>query len=55
MASNSKKIINKAISFAMKTLPVVVPALLIIHANSVASGMNGQPTPPETLKNYRKF
>ena len=55
MLSKAKKIVNKGVSFAIKAMPVIIPALLIINANSVASSMNGQPTPPASLKNYRKF
>lgn len=55
LLKNTRKIINKGIGFAMKALPVIVPALLIIHANSTASVINGQPTPPASIKKYRKF
>ena len=51
----SKKIFKKGIGFAMKALPVIVPALLVIHTNATASAINGQPTPPESIKKYRKF
>ena len=50
-----KKFLNKGISFAMKAIPVIVPVLLVIHTNATASTANGQPTPPASIKNYRKF
>ncbi|MBQ3124842.1 MAG: hypothetical protein IJC09_05435 [Clostridia bacterium] len=50
-----KKALNKAFGFAMRTLPMVMATLLVIHTNSTASLANGQPTPPASLKKYRKF
>ncbi|MCI8404175.1 MAG: hypothetical protein HFE49_04655 [Clostridia bacterium] len=55
LLKNTRKIINKGIGFAMKALPVIVPALLVISTNSTASPINGQPTPPASIKKYRKF
>lgn len=50
-----KKLFTKGMCAIMSSLPVFMAALLIIHTNSTASGINGQPTPPEGLKKYRKF
>ncbi len=50
-----KKAFNKCVCFAMSSLPAILTALLVIHTNSTASSINGQPTPPASLKNYRKF
>lgn len=50
-----KELVKKASFWAMKAVPVIVPMLMVMHANSIASSINGQPTPPESLKNYRKF
>lgn len=55
LLKNTRKIINKGIGFVMKALPVIVPALLVISTNSTASPINGQPTPPASIKKYRKF
>lgn len=51
----SKKILKKGVSFTMKALPVIVPVLMVIHTNATASAINGQPTPPASMKKYRKF
>lgn len=50
-----KKIYNKGIILLIRSLPVVLPAFLILHTNATASSINGQPTPPESIKKYRKF
>ena len=50
-----KKLVKKASFWAMKAVPVIVPMLMVMHANSTASSINGQSTPPESLKHYRKF
>lgn len=51
----SKKVFNKGVALVMKSLPVILPALLVIHTNATASTANGQPTPPDSIKKYRKF
>ena len=50
LLSRVKKLCQKGASFAIKALPVIVPAFLLFHTNS-----NGQPTPPNSIKKYRKF
>lgn len=55
MLKRSKKLLNKGIALAMKTIPIVVPALLIVHTNSTMSAWNYQPEPPKSIKQYRKF
>ncbi len=50
-----KKTLNKFAGKAMKLIPVILPVLLIMHANSTASVINGQPVMPESMKKYRKF
>lgn len=50
-----KKLFNKCIMCVMRVIPVIMPVILIINANSTASSINGQPKPPKGLKNYRKF
>lgn len=51
----SKKIFNKVCCLAMKSLPVILPVLLVIHTNATASVINGQPVPPNSIRKYRKF
>lgn len=55
LLSRVKKMCAKGASFAIKALPVIVPAFLLFHTNSTASGLNGKPTPPNSIKKYRKF
>lgn len=55
MLKYTKKVITKSIGFVMRAIPVLVPVLLVIHTNSTASIINGQPVPPSGLKKYRKF
>ena len=50
-----KKIFNKVVSFSLKMMPVILTGLLIIHTNSTASIINGQPVPPASVRKYRKF
>lgn len=50
-----KKLFDKGVKFAMSSLPAIMTAMLVIHANSAASIVNGQPVPPKTLRKYRKF
>lgn len=50
-----KKLFNNGVKFVMKSLPVIMTAMLVVHASSTASFINGQPIPPQTLKKYRKF
>ena len=50
-----KKLCQKGASFAIKALPVIVPAFLLFHTNSTCCIVNGQPTPPNSIKKYRKF
>ena len=50
-----KKLISAGYKFAMKALPVCAMAMAVINANSTSCWLNGQPTPPESLKKYRKF
>lgn len=51
----AKKVYGKGVVVAMRALPIIVPVLLILHTNSTASTMNGQPIPPDSIKKYRKF
>ena len=47
---------SKGASFAIKALPVIVPAfLLFLTQTQPAVLYNGQPTPPNSIKKYRKF
>ncbi len=56
MLTNLTKGIALKVSYwAIRIIPVVIPVLLIMHANCSASTINGQPTPPASLKKYRKF
>lgn len=55
MLSKAKKLYKKGVSFAIKALPVIVPAFLLFHTNSTCCIVNGQPTPPNSIKKYRKF
>lgn len=55
LLKGTRKIFNKGVGFVMKSLPVILPVLLVIHTNATASGVNGQPTPPDSIKKYRKF
>lgn len=50
-----KNSVSKLSYWAVKALPVVIPVLLVLNANSTASIYNGQPIPPSGLKKYRKF
>ena len=45
----------KGVSFMMKAMPVILPAMLILNCNSTASSVNGQPEAPASLRSYRKF
>lgn len=42
LLSKVNKLCKKGMSFAIKALPVIVPAFLILHTNSTASTMNGR-------------
>lgn len=55
LLSRVKKLCQKGASFAIKALPVIVPAFLLFHTNSTCCIINGQPTPPNSIKKYRKF
>ena len=46
LLSRVKKLCQKGASFAIKALPVIVPAFLLFHTNSTCCIVNGQPTPP---------
>lgn len=46
---------NRAISFLLRVVPACAMLAVIANANSAVSPWNGQPTPPENLKKYRKF
>ncbi len=51
----AKKVYGKVVILALKALPVILFAFLTMHTNSTASSVNGQPTPPDSIKKYRKF
>lgn len=55
LRSFAKKVYGKGFILAMRALPIVLSVLLVIHTNATASGINGQPTPPDSIKKYRKF
>ncbi|MDO5398649.1 MAG: hypothetical protein Q4G33_12050 [bacterium] len=55
LRSFAKEVYGKGFILAMRALPIIIPVLLILHTNSTASTMNGQPTPPDSIKKYRKF
>lgn len=50
-----KKVYRRGVVLAIRSLYFIVPILLIVHANSTACTINGQPTPPDSIKKYRKF
>ena len=50
LLSRVKKLCQKGASFAIKALPVIVPAFLLFHTNSTCCIVNGQPTPPNSTK-----
>lgn len=50
-----KKVFLKGMQFVMGAMPVILTGLLFINSNSTACVVNGQPEPPKSLKNYRKF
>lgn len=50
-----KRVLRKGGILVMRALPFVTTAMLVIHTNSTACVLNGQPKPPESLKKYRKF
>lgn len=54
LLSRVKKFMSKGASFAIKALPVIVPAFLLFHTNSTCCIVNGQPTPPEQHKKVQK-
>ena len=55
LLKTSKTLFNKGVCLMMKSLPVILSALLVIHTNATASTANGQPTPPDGIRKYRKF
>lgn len=55
LKKKTKNLLSKGMGWAAKTLPVIVPALLIFNANSTGCFFNGQPDPPKNLRKYRKF
>lgn len=54
LLSRVKKLCQKGASFAIKALPVIVPAFLLFHTNSTCCIVNGQPTPAEQHKKVQK-
>lgn len=50
-----KKIKDGVVKLLLSAIPIITVAVLTISANSVASPTNWQPTPPASLKKYRKF
>ena len=50
-----QKIVSAGYKIGMKVLPFCAMAVAVININSTGCWVNGQPTPPETLKRYRKF
>lgn len=55
MLSIAKSLYEKGVILTMRALPIIIPILLILHTNSTACTVNGQPTPPDSIKKYRKF
>lgn len=50
-----KKILKKVTGSLIAAIPVMATFAMIVSANNVASPRWGQPTPPNSLKKYRKF
>lgn len=50
-----KKAFNKITFWVMKAVPVILPMVMLVHANSTTCVINGQPEPPASLRKYRKF
>ena len=54
LLSRVKKLCQKGASFAIKALPVIVPAFLLFHTNSTCCIVNGQPIAAEQHKKVQK-
>ena len=50
-----KKFLSKVIGMLIAALPVIATIAMTVSANSIATPNWGQPTPPKSLKTYRKF
>lgn len=50
-----KKTVLKIFTGLMAVVPTIACFAMVASANSTASPFIGQPTPPESLKKYRKF
>ena len=50
-----KKIFSKTVDAFIAVIPIIAAVSITISANSIASPVHGQPIPPRSLKNYRKF
>lgn len=55
MKKQMKNVGSKIMLKVIRIIPIIVPVLLSIHANSTASFTNGQPIPPKNLRKYRRF
>lgn len=52
---NFKKIVSICYKIGLKALPICAMAMVVINSNSTSCWMSGQPEPPKSLKQYRKF
>lgn len=50
-----KKVLSKAIGAFVAIIPAIAVFTMTVSANNIASPLVGQPVPPKSLKNYRKF
>lgn len=50
-----KNLQTKLFSSLIKIIPICSMVMLIVSSNSTMSKINGQATPPQNLKKYRKF
>lgn len=55
MKGKMSKVLKKGGKILFKILPICAMAMTVISANATACWGNGQDTPPDNLKKYRKF
>lgn len=51
----TKELYRKGTTFLIKLLPAIMTVVLVLQSNATACSINGQPTPPKSIKKYRKF